>query len=292
MIISASRRTDIPAFYGEWFMNRIRAGFCLVANPFNARQVSRVSLEPADVDVIVFWTRNPRPLFPHLPELDRRGYRYLFLYTLLDYPRAIDPAVPPVDTSVATFRELSHRIGPDRIVWRYDPIMLTNVTDGSFHRARFEKIAGALSRCTKRSVVSIMERYRKVERRLRDLQSQGIGILQSSDEEWGALLSDLAETARRNGMSISACAQERDLTPFGIERGPCIDARQLSELFGGLQLDSKKDPSQRPFCGCAISKDIGAYDTCVFGCAYCYATSSLEKARANRNRHDPSAEHL
>jgi hypothetical protein len=262
-----------------------------VTNPFNAHQVSRISLEPRDVDVIVFWTRNPRPLFPHLEELDQRGYRYVFQYTLLDYPRDMEGATPPLESSLAVFRELAHRIGPERIIWRYDPILATNVTDGSFHRERYERIAGALRGSTGRSVVSIMERYRKVERRLKVLQSQGIRDLEWSDAAWGGLLGDLAQTARKNGMILSACAQGRDLSSFGIERSRCIDAEQLSATFD-LQLDSRKDPSQRPLCGCALSKDIGAYDTCGFGCVYCYATSSLDRARSNRERHDPLAEQL
>ena len=132
MIVSASRRTDIPAFYAEWFMNRVRAGTCDVPNPFNPQQVARVSLQPDEVDGIVFWTRHPRPLFPHLAELDKRGYRYYFQYTLLDNPRLIDPKVPPLETSLATFRELAERVGPDRVVWRYDPIVFSNVTGRSF----------------------------------------------------------------------------------------------------------------------------------------------------------------
>ena len=132
MIVSVSRRTDIPGFYSQWFMNRIRAGTCLVPNPFNPRQISRVSLRPEDVDVIVFWTRNPRPLFSYLPELDDRGYRYYFLFTLMANPREIDPRLPPVDMAIKTFRDLSHRLGPDRVVWRYDPIFLSSITDAEF----------------------------------------------------------------------------------------------------------------------------------------------------------------
>jgi DNA repair photolyase len=291
MIISASRRTDLPALYGEWFMHRIRAGYCLVLNPFNARQVSRVSLEPRDVDVIVFWTRNPRPMFRHLSELDQRGYRYVFHYTLLGYPRFIERGTPALESSMATFRELSERIGPHRITWRYDPIFLTSLTDDSFHRETFQKIAETLRGYTGRTVTSIMERYRKLTRRLKELHSQGVHELEWPEQNWGPLLRDLSGIARHNGMSLSACAQERDLSPFGIEPGRCIDGLELSRIFG-LPLDSRRDPSQRPSCGCTVSRDIGAYDTCVFGCVYCYATASFDKARAFLARHDPWSEHL
>ncbi len=291
MIISASRRTDIPAFYSQWFMNRIRAGTCLVANPFNVRQVSRVSLDPADVEAIVFWTRYPKPMFRHLSELDRLGYRYVFQYSLLGYPRAIDRGAPSLAVSLATFRELSDRIGPDRITWRYDPIFLTNLTDPSYHRSRYRQICEALKGSTHRSVISIMKRYRKVERRLKRLESMGAEPMELSRDGWAGFLADLADAARQNSMKLSACALEMDMSSYGIEPGRCIDADALSRIFG-LHLEPVKDPAQRRTCRCTVSKDIGAYETCSFGCSYCYATSSLERARANRRRHDPRAELL
>ncbi|MCU0589206.1 MAG: DUF1848 domain-containing protein [Syntrophobacteraceae bacterium] len=291
MIISASRRTDIPAFYSQWFMNRIRAGYCLVVNPFNAGQVTRVSLDPRDVDVIVFWTRHPRPMFPHLPELDRLGYRYTFQYSLLGYPRIIDPSAPPLMTALSTFRELSRRIGPERITWRYDPVFLSSLTDPSYHGSRFTRIAEALSGLTRLSVISMMERYRKVEKGLKRLETLGLRPLDLAEAELDNLLEDFAGAARRNGMRIRACASGRDFSALGIEPGRCIDAEALSSTFGA-QLAPSKDPSQRRTCGCTVSRDIGAYDTCVFGCVYCYATSSLERARDFRRRHDPDAESL
>ena len=291
MIISASRRTDIPAFYSQWLMNRLRAGYCLVANPFNARQVTQVSLDPRDVEVIVFWTRHPRPMFPHLAELDRLGYRYTFQYTLLGYPRIIDPSAPPLMTALSTFRELSRRIGPERITWRYDPVFLSSLTDLWYHRERFARIAEALRGLTRLCVISMMERYRKVEKRLKNLAAQGGHPLDPAETELENLFGDFAGAARRNGMGISACAAGRDFSELGIEPGRCIDAEALSRTFG-IQLTQSKDPSQRKSCGCTVSRDIGAYDTCVFGCVYCYATGSLERARDFRRRHDPHAESL
>ena len=144
MIISASRRTDIPAFYAKWFMNRIRAGYCAVPNPFNRDQVSHVSLNPEDVDVIVLWTRNARPLLPRLAELDERGYRYYFQYTLMDNPHPIEAKSPPLEASQKTFRALADRIGPDKAIWRYDPIVFSNVTGPEFHQKTYEHIAQAL----------------------------------------------------------------------------------------------------------------------------------------------------
>ena len=138
MIISASRRTDIPAFYAKWFIHRIREGYCMVPNPFNPNQVSRISLKPEDVDVIVFWTRYARPLMPFLNELDDRGYRYYFLYTLMNNPRALEPKSPSHERSLNTFQSLSNRIGMEKVIWRYDPIVFTRITDPNFHRETYQ----------------------------------------------------------------------------------------------------------------------------------------------------------
>jgi len=294
MIISASRRTDIPAFYAPWLMNRIRAGYCTVPNPYNRHQVSRISLRPEDVDVIVFWTRNPRPLLPALDELDARGYRTCFQYTLLDNPRALDPKSPPVDAAIATFQALASRVGPARVIWRYDPIVLSTATPADYHLARFARIAAALHGHTTRAVVSVMDRYRKLEKRLAALAAQGIVLADPPADEtpdFARLMTGLAAIAADHGMEIQSCAEEIDLTRCGIAPGKCIDDGYLARVFG-LQLDAKKDPSQRAACGCVASRDIGMYDTCLFGCAYCYATSSFARAGANHAAHDPAGEAL
>lgn len=161
MIISASRRTDIPAFYAAWFMNRVRAGYCTVPNPFNRNQISYISLCPQDVDVIVFWTRNPRPLFTALDELDSQGYRYYLQFTVMDNPRIIDPKSPPVAIAIKTFKALAERVGSDRVIWRYDPIVLSAVTDPAFHLSCYTTIAKQLRGYTTRSVISVMDVYKK-----------------------------------------------------------------------------------------------------------------------------------
>ncbi len=184
MIISASRRTDIPAFYTPWLMNRIAAGYCTVPNPFNRNQVTRVSLLPEEVAAIVFWTRNPRPLLARLDELDARGFRYYFQYTILDYPRALEPKTPPVDAAVRTFRALADRLGPARVIWRYDPIVLSLATDADFHRQRFAAIARQLRGSTQRVVVSVMDHYKKIAGRLQALAAQGIEIPAAPGERW------------------------------------------------------------------------------------------------------------
>jgi len=291
MIISASRRTDIPAFYADWFVNRLRAGFCTVPNPFNPNQVSRVSLKPEDVDVIVFWTRNPRPLMRHLAELDARGYRYYFQYTLLDNPRLIDPHVPALEGSLTTFRELADRVGPERVIWRYDPIVWSNVTGPEFHQQTYERIARALRGYTRRSVISLLDVYRKAEKRLKALAQQGIELATPDEDDLSKLMRTLVETATANDIEITSCAEQIDLRPYGVRPGKCVDDEYIKRVFG-LDVTHDKDPSQRPACGCVVSRDIGMYDSCLFGCAYCYATSNLERASANHAQHHPDSPSL
>jgi hypothetical protein len=271
MIISASRRTDIPAFYSRWLLNRLRAGFCIVPNPFDARQASRIRLAPEDVDVVVFWTRNPRPLFRYLDELDSRGYRYYFQYTLMDNPREIDEHNPPAAAALDTFRRLSERLGPGRLVWRYDPIVLSNATPPDFHRRTYERLARALSGYTLLSVISLLDVYGKIRKRLAGLASQGLQLtpLQPGADPlrvapsglpegeaapgWlASLLGDLACIATANGMEITSCAEELDMRPYSIRPGKCIDDRLIERVFG-LQVGHAKDPGQRKACGCVQS---------------------------------------
>lgn len=293
MIISASRRTDIPAFYAEWFMQRIRAGYCTVPNPFNRDQVSTISLAPEDVDAIVFWTRFPRPLLPHLDELDRRGYRTYFQFTLLDYPRSLETHRPDVKQAVATFRALAQRIGPERVIWRYDPILLSQEFDAAYHRRQYATLADALTGSTRRSVISLVDLYAKARRRLEQPGQPPLVDKQAwaGDPAFGDLMRFLADTAHSRGMEITSCAETIDLRPYGIRPGKCVDDDLLRRLFG-IDVPTKKDPSQRPQCGCAVSRDIGAYNTCLFGCQYCYATADFEAARRRYARHDPSAPFL
>jgi hypothetical protein len=291
MIISASRRTDIPAFYAEWMMNRVRAGFCTVPNPFNRHQVSRVSLRPEDVDAIVFWTRNPRPLASHFGELDDRGLRYYFQFTILGYPRELDPKSPPVATAVDTFKALSDRLGPCRVIWRYDPLIFTSLTTADFHGENYARLAEALRGSTRRSVISVVDMYRKAERRLRSLDGTPAAVGAPALEETAPLLRELARLAAANGMEIVSCAEETDLSPFGIRPGKCVDDEVIHEAFG-LDVTRKKDSTQRPACGCVISRDIGMYDSCLFGCQYCYATQSFERARVNFDQHNPTSPSL
>ena len=288
MIISASRRTDIPAFYTPWFMNRLRRGWCRVPNPFNPHQVSELSLRPEDVDVIVFWTRDALPLLPHLKELEERGYRYYFLVTLMENPRRIDSQCPPLRVALRTFQTLSDRIGPEKVIWRYDPIVLSSLTNPGFHKQVFARIASRLQGYTKGCIVSLMHPYRKVMSRF---AGKGIELTAWEEKTLGDLMKSLARDAHERGIEISSCASAADLDTYGISRGKCVDDTYISRVFG-VEVTHRKDPSQREACRCVMSKDIGMYDTCLFGCLYCYATSSFERARANYRSHDSASPSL
>jgi len=287
MIISASRRTDIPAFYTEWFMRRIRAGFCSVPNPFNPQQCTTISLLPQDVDVIVFWTRNPRPLFPYLTELDQRGYSYYFQYTLLDYPRFFETQTPPLDYSLATFQELADRIGAKKVIWRYDPIIFSNLTEAPFHMQAFQLICRTLKKSTHRVIISIADYYRKSEKRLAQLENCNVFLYREESnliEKIHELLPSLVAISKENDMEIFSCAEDFNLFSYGVRPGKCVDNEYIQQTFG-ISTPANKDPNQRPTCGCTVSKDIGVYDTCLFGCIYCYATKSLETAHKNHAQH-------
>jgi len=290
MIISASRRTDIPAFYARWLMGRLRAGFCTVRNPFNAAQVSHVSLCPDDVSALVFWTRDPRPLLPLLPEIRAMGHEPFFLFTLLGNPRALDPKCPEPETGLAAFEALAGAL-PGRVTWRYDPVALTEATPPDWHRRMFEALASRLAGRADRVVVSLVEPYRKIARRMAALENDGFAALDRDTAAEVRLFADLRDMAAANGMTLFTCSQPEIFEAAGIPPARCIDPDWIESHIARPLADAK-DPNQRPRCGCAPSKDIGAYDTCLFGCRYCDGPSSFERARASFARHDPDSEGL
>ncbi len=285
MIISASRRTDIPAFYSKWFMDRIREKFCLVSNPFNPKQISKISLDPPDVDAIVFWTRYPQPFISHLSILDKMGYGYYFLFTLLDYPEIFEPKSPGLNLRVNTFKELSDKIGPKKVIWRYDPIIISNITPYNFHLKKFESLACELKDFTKQVIISFIDIYPKVRKRFKEMENKGVKIEQI-DKKGIEFLRSLKAIANENNIKIQACAEKNSLCQYGIKSGKCIDDRLIYDLFG-IRVSQAKDKGQRKECLCVPSRDIGMYDTCIFGCKYCYAITSFKKARKNFSLHDP-----
>jgi len=289
-VISASRRTDIPAFYAEWFMTRIRRGIVAVPNPNNADSVSWLSLAPDAVDAIVFWTKDPRPLLPYLDELDERGYRYYFQYTLNDYPSWLEPNTPKGEEALIAFRELSQRLGPQRVVWRYDPVCFLPGLDAEWHVKNHARLAAALDGATHRCVISFLDVFRKTAANLqRACDARGLefnAAAASALSDPGAFGEAIGLAAQAYGMLAVTCAEPDDIVSrlgSRIAHGKCIDDRILGVL--GADVSSKKDSGQRAECGCVASREIGMYDSCRHGCAYCYATVSTKVARQNMLEH-------
>ncbi|MDD5285106.1 MAG: DUF1848 domain-containing protein [Desulfuromonadaceae bacterium] len=296
MIISASRRTDIPAFYADWFMNRVREGYFYRVNPFNSKQISRFSLKPEDVDAICFWTKNPRPLVRHLDELDERGMNYYFQFTLNPYDKTFEPNVPPLEERIDTMIELAARIGPERIVWRYDPIILTSLTTAAWHLERAEQIACQLKDATRRVMFSFYDYYGKGEGRLhKALLGAGIKLedITAPDQREAVekVARDFKAIACRHALQIFTCCEDLDLSAIGIEHGACIDGNLIREIFG-VDASTAKDKNQRDCCGCAESADMGIYNSCHFRCAYCYANFNEGMIENNCRNHFPDSPSL
>lgn len=281
MILSVSRRTDIPAFYSEWFFHRLREGFADVINPFNRKQVSRIALTPEVVDCIVFWTKNPAPMLDRLAEL--RDYKYYFQFTLTGYGPDVEPGIGDKQAVLATFKELSERIGKEKVIWRYDPVFVNDTYTTGWHKTKFAQLAAELAPYTQRVVISFLDLYKKTERNTKPL-----AIKPFSKELMSQLAGDMAATAHSLGLEIQSCSEEIDLARFGITHGACID-RAVIEQVTGWELEIKKDPTQRPVCGCMQSIDLGHYNTCLHHCRYCYANFNEKLAVACAKEHDPQA---
>ncbi len=283
LIVSASRSTDIPAFYGQWFVERLRRGYASWVNPFSG-QVQHVSF--SRTRAVAFWTKNPRPFLPLLHDVGRFVPNYYVLFTLNDYEReALEPGVPPLEQRVSTFLELAHRIGPERVVWRFDPLVLSDTLTVDELAERVNSLAARLEGATRRLVVSFVdiERYPKVKR---NLARAGSSAREFTCGEKRAFASRVAEPLRTRGIQVQTCAEEIDLTEYGITPGACIDGALLRRLFGSdaVPEDLPKDKGQRSLCRCVASKDIGRYDTCPHLCAYCYANSSPQAVARSREQ--------
>jgi hypothetical protein len=281
MIISASRRTDIPAFYSQWFFNRLKEGFVMVRNPMNPQSVSRIDLNPELIDCIVFWTRNPNPLVTRLDEL--AGYHYYFLFTITPYGENLEKNLPSKDQVIDCFIDLSRRIGKERVIWRYDPILLNKEIDAAYHCRQFEYIAGRIGSYTEKCITSFIDMYKKCERNLK-----GFNIKELNAEEMTGLIEALSPIAREKGIEIVTCAEEMDFSGPGCGHGKCIDDELISRICG-YPLTAAKDSHQRKTCRCIESIDIGAYNTCDHGCLYCYANSDVASVRRNKALHDPES---
>ena len=278
MILSVSRRTDIPAFYFEWFINRLREGYLYVKNPINANQVSRVALNEETIDCIVFWTKNPEQA---IPKLDQLGpHMHYFQYTLNPYSNNVERKLPPLEQRIATFIKLSQTTGKERVIWRYDPIFLTTELDVAYHLDNFQLLSRWLAPYTNTVVISILDYYKKIKKNM-----EAISYREMTLKELSMLIPALRSIAEQHGLQMVSCAEEIDLTPFAIKPGRCIDPHLISKLLG-QEIEIKKDKNQRSVCGCAESIEVGVYNTCLHGCRYCYANFSDAVVRENYQKHD------
>jgi len=259
-----------------------------VPSPFDARKIARVDLTPGRVHALVLWTRDPSPMLGHLAELASLGHRFVFQFTLVEYPAAMHPGMKPLHTRLEAFRRLSEAIGPERVLWRYDPVVLTAQTDTDFHLRSFEGLARSLEGFTRRVTVSLMEPYRKTRGRMARI---GAHLLAPGEQALASMFTSMAAMARSRGMEPLSCADEAGLAALGFSPGACVDTPFLNQLFS-LSLPEARDANQRPACRCAKSTDIGMYDACPAGCAYCYATQDFSRARRALSRHDPDSPSL
>lgn len=282
MILSVSRRTDIPSYYSEWFFNRIKEGFVYVRNPMNEHQVSKINMTPEVVDCIVFWTKNPGPMLDRLEEL--KGYDYYFQFTLTGYGKDIEQNIPHKrEQMIPIFRELAQKIGPERVIWRYDPIIFTEKYTPEYHLKAFEQIATALKGYTKKCVISFVDIYAKNKKNM-----ELLNVCELDKTELLAFAKKLSKIASENEIVIGSCAESIDLTECGISHNSCID-KDLIESIIGCKLKVVKDKNQRKECGCVESVEIGTYNTCKNGCKYCYANHSAESVITNCSKYDPQS---
>ena len=282
-VISVSRRTDIPAFYTKWFINRIRAGFACYRNPFG-RETYEVSLKPENVIAFVFWSRNYAPLLPYLPELNQRGYGSYFHFTITDYGQPLERFAPPTQEIISVFKSLAEHYSPKHVLWRFDPIILSNKTPGVYIVEKFATLAEQLRDFTTRCYISFVDFYRKTEKNLELLTD--FRFYDPTLDEKLMLTEHLVTIGKKYGIGLYACCEEDILQVPGIQQAHCVDPLLIHELFPQKFRKLQKTPTRKG-CGCYTSRDIGAYDTCIHGCLYCDANSSYEKALAKFSTHEP-----
>ena len=279
MILSASRRTDIPAFYSEWFINRLKEGFVLVPNPYNPKQLSRITLSPETVDCIVFWSKNTAPMFDKLVQIEELGYRdYYFEFTITPYDKSIEKGLPPKSELIQTFQRLSDKIGLNRVDWRFDPIIINGQITENLILSRFEEMCKQLAGYTTKCIISYIDIYRHTDPVFKQI---------SKDKQL-FIAKHLADIASGYKLPLYTCSEEQDFSLYGIGHSACIDKEKIESIVG-CKLVTRKDSGQRKNCGCVGSIDIGMYNTCSHGCSYCYATTTRKVSERKKAEHDPNS---
>ena len=279
MIINTGQRTDIPAFYADWFVNRLKAGFVLVRNPYNPRSVTRYRLSPEVVDLIGFCTKNPAPMLPHMDLL--RPYGQFWYVTITPYGKEIEPGVPDKREVLDSFRRLSDTVGPDRMGWRYDPVFISGEYPAERHIMAFEYMAQTLSGYTRTAVISFVDLYEKTKRNFPEVRPV-------TAEQRLQLGKAFVEIAGQYGMTLRPCGEGDELAPFGADCSGCMTVAMYEQALG-RRLKVPKTAPARKECACYLGGDIGAYNTCGHLCRYCYANYDAATVRKNLAAHDPES---
>lgn len=283
MIISAGMRTDIPAFFSDWFYNRIHEGFVCVRNPYYPEQVTRYRLTPDVVDCINFCTKNPQPMMARLDEI--ADFRQFWFVTITPYGREIEPQVPDMNQVIASFQRISAKIGVHAMSWRYDPIFISDKYSIDFHIQSFEKMAAQLAGYTDQCVISFIDLYAKTRRNFPQAR-------EVSMPDQLLLGKAFAEIGQKYDIQIRSCCEGTALAPYGIDTSGCLTQSILEHAIGESLLVPKSKKSQRTECNCLLGSDIGAYNSCSHGCVYCYANYNQELVRGNLALHDPNSPFL
>ncbi len=280
MIINTGSRTDIPAYYSDWFYNRIRDSYVLARNPYYPQQVTRLSLSPEVVDCLCFCTKNPEPMLERLDELV--AYGQFWFVTITPYGKDIEPGVPDKDRVMASFQRLSKKVGKHAVGWRYDPIFLTEKYSLEFHVQAFEKMAKTLCGYTEQCVISFIDLYEKTKKNFPEAR-----VVSRQEQEW--IAEKFVEIGRRYDMQIYTCLENESLAQFGVDTSGCMTQKVIERAIGQNLEIPKSLQAAREGCHCLLGNDIGMYNTCGHGCLYCYANYDMETVRKNRRLHDPAS---
>lgn len=283
MILNTGQRTDIPAFFSKWLLRRVEEGYALARNPFCPERVTRYRISPDVVDAIAFCTKDPRPMIGSLSAL--RGFAQLWFVTITPYGRDIEPGAPPKSLAIAALRELSARLGPAAVAWRYDPVLITEKYSVSFHIRAFGEMAAALKGASRVCIASFIDLYPKTRRGFP--QARAVPL-----EAQKALVSSFAASAAKAGMRLKLCAESLELAECGADVSGCMTEGAIEEAAGFSVSAPAGKARARKACACLLGSDIGAYDTCAHGCLYCYANSSPAAVKRNVARHDPESPFL
>lgn len=277
MIINTGMRTDIPAFYPKWFINRLKEGYVYTRNPYYPNQVTKYRLTPDVVDILTFCTKNPAPMLAHMDTLKPYG-QYWFV-TITPYGTDVEPNVPPKETVIRDFRTLSRLLGPDSMGWRYDPILITDTYTLDRHIKDFRQMAEALAGYTHTCVISFIDLYQKVKRNYPQAR-------EVTQKEKIAIGKEFVRIAKKYDLTVRPCAEGDDLAIFGADCSGCMTKNTFEHAIHH-RLDVPPNRSQRKECACLLGKDIGQYDTCGHLCKYCYANSNPTAVKRNMAMHNP-----